>query len=103
WGGEPVTVALGEHGCLEVRLTEGACVVHRLGELERALDVLTGGLVVALAAVAAGAPREDVEAKLVGRKTRALGQHEGLVEEADGGRDAPEHVEAAHEPGEDLA
>ena len=60
-GEHPVPVALGEHRRLEVGLAEGARVVHRLGELERALDVLARRLVVALAAVAARAPREDVQ------------------------------------------
>ena len=70
----PVAVALGEHRRLEVRLSEGTCVVHRLGELERALDVLARGLVVALAPVAARAPREDVEPKLIRREPGALGE-----------------------------
>src|SRR3954465_14285709 len=58
-GEDPVTVALCEHRRLEVGLTERTCVVHRLGELERALDVLARGLVVPLAPVAARAPRKD--------------------------------------------
>ena len=65
-------VALGDQRGLEVRLAERARVVHRLRELERALDVLARGLVVALAAVAARAPREDVRAEQVGRERRAL-------------------------------
>ena len=58
----PVAVALGEQRRLEVGLAERPRVVHRLGELERALDVLARGLEVALPAVAARAPREDVRA-----------------------------------------
>ena len=68
----PVAVALGEERRLEVRGAERTRVLERLGELERALDVLARGLVVALAAVAARAPREDVQAQLVGRQARAL-------------------------------
>ena len=63
-----VAVALGEHRRLEVRGAECARILERLGELERALDVLARGLVVALAAVAPRAPREDVQAQLVGRE-----------------------------------
>ena len=70
----PVAAALGEHRGLEVRLAERATVLQRVGELERALDVLARSLVVALAPVAARAPGERREAELVARQTRALGE-----------------------------
>src|SRR5579862_483018 len=47
-GEDPLPVALGDERGLEVRLAEGARVVERLGELERALDVLARGFEVAL-------------------------------------------------------
>ena len=67
-GEHPVPVALGEHRGLEVHGSECPRVAQRLGELERALDVLARGLVVALAAVAPRAPGEYVQAQLVGRE-----------------------------------
>ncbi len=67
-GEDPVTRALGQHRGLEVSLAEGPCVVHRLGELERTLDVLPRCLVVALPPVAPRAPGEDAEPELVGGK-----------------------------------
>jgi hypothetical protein len=48
----PVPRAVGEQRGLEVEVTRRACVLQALGELERELDILPGGLVVALAAVA---------------------------------------------------
>ena len=75
----PVALAVGDERGLEVRGADRAGVVRVLGELERALDVLARGLVVALAAPAARAPREDVRAELVGRQARALGERERLV------------------------
>ena len=77
-------------------------VLHRLGELERALDVLAGGLVVALAAVAARAPGEDVRAQQVGGKLGAVEQVERLAEERDRGRDARDQVAGDTEPEQDL-
>ena len=93
-GEHPVPVALGEHRRLEVRLAERAGVVHRLCELERALHVFARRLVVTLTAVAARAPREHVQPKLVARQARALGERQGLVEKTDRGRDARKHVPA---------
>ena len=84
----PVPVALGDQRGLEVRLARGAHVVHRLGELERELDVLARRLVVALAAVAARPPGEDARPEEVGRERRPVEQLERLAEERDGGRDA---------------
>src|SRR5207237_1965764 len=98
----PMAVALRDQRGLEVRLAECACVVQRLRELERALDVLARGLIVALAAIAPRAPGEDVRAKQIGRKLRALDQRKRLAEEPDGSRDAREQVPADAEPEEDL-
>ena len=101
-GEHPVPVALGDQRGLEVGLAERARVVHRLGELERARDVVARGLVVALAAVAARAPREHVRAQQVGRERRAVGERERLAEERDRGRDARDQVAADAEPEEHL-
>ena len=76
--------------------------MHRLGQLERALDVLARSLVVALAAVAPRAPGEDVQPQLVGREPGALRERERLVEEPDRGRDAREQVPADPQPVEHL-
>src|SRR5205085_5105182 len=62
----PVALAVGDERSLEVRRADRAGIVRILGELERALDVLARGLVIALAAPAAGAPGEDVRAERVG-------------------------------------
>ena len=59
-----------------------ALVVEPLGELERALDVLARGLVVALAAPAAGAPVEDLRAEQVAREPERSASCERLVEAA---------------------
>ena len=83
-------------------LAERARVVHRLGQLERARDVLARGLEVALAAVAARAPGEDVRAEQVGRKRRALDERERLAEERDRGRDARDQVAGDAEPEQHL-
>src|SRR5215218_8895612 len=98
----PVAVALGEQRRLEVHLAEGLRVLLRLGELERALDVLARRLVIALAAVAAGAPREDVGAEEVRRERRALRKLQSLAEQGEGGRDAREEVPADTEAEEDV-
>ena len=71
---QPVAVALGDQRGLEEDVGDGAPVVQALGELERALDVLAGGLPVALPAIAAGAPAQDVRAERVAREARALGE-----------------------------
>ena len=83
-------------------MRDGAPVVESLGELERALDVLARGLEVALAAVAAGAPAEDVRAQQVARHPRALGERQRLVEEADRRGDALKLVAADAEPEEHV-
>src|SRR5206468_4855577 len=70
----PVALAVGDERRPEVRGAYRAGVVGVLSELERALHVLAGGLVVALAAPAAGAPGEDVRAMRVGGKSGALGE-----------------------------
>ena len=70
--------------------------------LERAGDVVARGLVVALAPVAARAPREHVRAQEVGRKRRAVGQRQRLGEEGDRGRDARDQVAGDAEAEEHL-
>ena len=97
-----MAVALGEYRRLEVRRAERPHVVQPLGQLERMLDVLARGLVVALAAIAARPPREDAHAQLVGRQPRALREHERLVEETDRGRDARQQIPAHPQPVEHL-
>ena len=98
----PVPVALGDQRGLEVDLTERAGILHRLGELERALDVVARGLVIPLAPVAARAPGEDVGAQHVGGKRRALDQRERLGEQRERGRDARDRVAPDREPEQHL-
>src|SRR4051794_6880518 len=86
----PVALPVGDDRRLEVRLADGARVLHRFRELERALDVLARGLVVALMAPAARAPGEDRRPERVAREARAFRERERLVEEADRGLDAGE-------------
>ena len=97
-----MTLAVGDQRCLVVRSADRARIVRVLGELERPLDVLARSLVVPLVAPAARAPGEDVRAKLVGRQTRALGEGERLVEEADGRLDAVQLLAADSEREEHL-
>ena len=101
-GEHPVALAVGDERRLEVRGADRARIVGVLGELERALDVLARGLVVALAAPAARAPGEDVRAERVGRQARALGERERLVEEAERRLDAVQVVAADAEREEHL-
>ena len=98
----PVALAIGDERSLEVRDADRARVVDALRELERALDVVARGLVVALPAPAARAPREDVGLQRVARQARALGKRERLVEESDRRLRAVELVAAAAEPEEDV-
>ena len=77
-----LALPLGDERCLEETFARARAVVERLGELERALDVLARGLAVALAPVAARAPREDLGAQQVARQPRALGELQRLVEAA---------------------
>ena len=60
--------ALRDKRGLEVDVRHRAVVVECLRQLERALDVLARGLEVALPAVAAGAPAEDLGAQQVARE-----------------------------------
>ena len=99
---DPVPLAVGDHRRLEVRVADRARVGRILGELERALDVLARGLVVALAAPAPRAPREDVRAQRVGRQPGALGERERLVQQAERRLDAVELVAADAEREEHL-
>src|SRR6476619_6072187 len=94
----PVAGLLGDPGRLEVRAGDDAGVVDPERELERALRVLSRGLVVRLAPPAARAPREDAGAKEVAGEARALGELERLLEEPDRGGDARDPVAAAAEP-----
>ena len=98
----PVAHALGDERGLEVDVRHRAVVVERLRQLERALDVLARGLEVALAAVAAGAPAEDLGAKQVARQLRALGELERLAEQRDGRGDARKVVAADADAEEHL-
>src|SRR5262249_7008047 len=82
---------------LEVRRADRARVVDVLRQLERALDVLSRGLVIALAPPTAGTPREDVRLERVAGHARALGQRERLVEERDRRRGAVQLIAAAAE------
>ena len=63
-----------------------AAVAELLRELERALDVVVRGDVVAKPAVAPRSPLQDVRAKHVARQTRTLGDRQRLVEQCDRGR-----------------
>ena len=74
-----------------------------LRELQRALDVVASGDVVAEAAATARAPLQDVGAKQPAREARPLGELEGLVEQRDRGRDARELVAADAEPEENVS
>src|SRR5438270_5052646 len=64
-GAAPLAGALRDERSLEVDVCDRLVVAQRLGELERALDVLACRLPVALAAVAARAPLQDVRAEPV--------------------------------------
>ncbi len=72
------------------------------GELERALDVLARGDVVALATVRTRAPAEDVGAQQVAREPGALGELERLVEERDRRADARELPAGDSEPEQNV-
>ena len=93
-GEHPVAHPLGDERRLKVDVRHRPPIVEGVGELERALHVLAGGLEVALPAVAPGAPAEDVGAEQVTRKVGAVREGERLVEEADRRRDARELVTA---------
>ena len=84
-GEHPVAHLLGDERGLEVRSGDDPRVVHRLRELDRALDVLARGLVVGLSATTTRAPREDPRAQQVARQLGPLGELERLVEQRDRG------------------
>src|SRR5581483_12116284 len=86
-GEKPVPLALGDERRLEVRPGRGLAVARGLGELERALHVLAGRLPVALAAVAPGAPVEDLAAEPVAGQPGAIRELERRPEQRDRGRD----------------
>ena len=98
----PVALAVGDDRRLEVQIRRRPLVVQAFGQLERTLDVLTCGLQVAAAPVAARAPRENVRAGPVGRDLRALGELERFVEETDRRLDAGELVARNPEPEEHV-
>src|SRR6266566_2185984 len=97
-GEHPVALAVGDDRSLEVRLADRARILDGLGELERALDVLARGLVVAVVAPAAGAPGEDLRPECVAGEPGALGERERLVEEGERRLDAREAEAADSEP-----
>ncbi len=74
---------LGDERCLEERIRDPASVCARLGQLERALDVVLGGDPVAVSPVAARTPVEDVRAQAIAGQVGAFRQNERLVEEDD--------------------
>ena len=79
-----------------------ARVVERLGELERALDVLARSLPVALPPVAARPPAEDPRPQSVARDARPLGELQRLREERQRRRDRRQPVAATAEAEEHL-
>ncbi len=97
-----VPFALRDEGRLEVRTRDRGAISEILRELERPLDVVPRGLVVAKTPAAPRAPLEDVGAQQPARMARALRELEGLVEERDCRRDARELVAAHAEPHEDV-
>src|SRR4051794_3264780 len=99
---DPLAVPLRDQRGHEVDVADRSAVVEPLGELERELHVLTRGLPVALAAVAAGAPGEHLRAEEVAGQFGPLGKRERLPEEGDRGRDARELVAADADPEHDV-
>ena len=97
-----MSLPLGDERSLEVRVRDRAPVADVLRELERALDVLAGGDVVALKAMAPRAPAEDVGAEQVAREPRLLGERERLVQKRERGADARELVATDAEAEQDL-
>ena len=83
-------------------MARGRAVVQALGQLERALDVLARGLPVALAAAAAGAPREHARAQQVARQPERSASLSASSNSDDRGRDAREVVAAGAEPEEHV-
>jgi hypothetical protein len=78
---DPLALSLGDERGLKEDVRDGLPVVQALGQLERALDVLAGRLPVALAAVAAGAPLEDVCAQPIAGEPGAVGERDRLPEQ----------------------
>ena len=98
----PVPFAVGDERGLEIRGADRARVIRALCELQRALDVLARGFVVALTAPAPRAPGKDVRTQRVGREPRALGEAERLVEERKRRLDTVQLVATDAEDVEDL-
>ena len=69
-----VALPLRDERGLEVRVRDRRAVAELLRELERALDVVVCGDVVAQPAVTARAPLQDVRAEQVARQTGTLGE-----------------------------
>ena len=82
-GEEPAPLPLGDERRLEERIRDPAGVRARLGQLERALDIIRGGNPVAVSPVAARTPMEDVRAQAIPGQFGAFRQNERLVEEDD--------------------
>ena len=95
-----MTLSLGDERGLEVRIRGRLPVAGGPRQLEGPLDVLTGALPVALAAVAAGTPAENVGAERVGSEPRALRELESRGQQSDGGGDAGQLVAGDAEPEE---
>jgi hypothetical protein len=99
---DPMPHPLADKRSLEVRVRGLARIVERLGELERALDVLARCFEVPLAPVAPRAPPEDVGAQAVAGKLGGLSEGQRLVEEVDRRRDAGELIAADPEAEEQV-
>src|SRR5581483_1410124 len=93
---------VGDQRSLEVRGADRAEILDALRQLERLLDVVAGGLEVALALPAARTPRKDVRLQRVARKPGALGERERLVEQPERRLHAAELVATAAEPEQDI-
>ena len=98
----PVALALGDERRLEVHLGGCAPVAKALGQLERTLDVFPCRLPVALAAVAARTPAEDLRSQQVVGEIRPFCELESGVEQAEGSGDAGQLVAAGAEPEEHV-
>ena len=98
----PAPLPLGDERRLEERIGGATRIRRRLGQLQRALDVLLGGDPVAVSPMTPRAPMEDVRAQAIGGQVGALRQHERLVEEDDRLGDARLRVADDADPEHDL-
>ena len=83
----PLALPLGDERGLEVHVGDGLAVAEALRQFERPLDVLAGGLPVALTPVAPRTPFEDMRSQPVAGKSGALRQCKGFAEQASRRRD----------------